>query len=44
MQFVALNEIFVLLETPVRVSDVRPDVIIQVPAEVLIRYHEEQSV
>lgn len=43
MHFVALNEVLVLLEICGRVSDVRPDVLIQVPAEVLVRHREEQS-
>lgn len=43
MHFVALNEVFILLETCGRVGDVRPDVLIQVPAEVLVRHREEQS-
>lgn len=43
MHFVALNEVLILLEICGRVSDVRPDVLIQVPAEVLVRHREEQS-
>lgn len=43
MHFVALNEVLILLETCGRVRNVRPDVLIQVPAEVLIRHGEEQS-
>lgn len=36
MHFVALNEIFVLLQASGRIRNVRPDVVVQVPAEVLI--------
>lgn len=43
MHFVALNEVLILLKTCGRVGNVRPDVLIQVPAEVLIRHGEEQS-
>lgn len=44
MHFVALNEILVIFQVSGRVCDVRPDVVIQVPAEVLIRDHEQQSI
>lgn len=44
VHFVALNEIFILLQAFGRSRYVRPDVFVQVPAEVLIRHHEIQSV
>lgn len=44
MHFVALNEILVLLQIHGGIRNVHPDVVIQVPAEVLIRHREEQSV
>lgn len=44
VHFVALNEIFVVLQVSGRIGNVRPDVVIQVPAEVLICHHEQQSV
>lgn len=44
VHLVALDEILVLLQASGRIRDVGPDVFIQVPAEVLIRHHEEQSV
>ena len=44
VHFVALNEILVLLQATSRIRDVRPDVLIQVPAEVLIVHHEQQSI
>lgn len=44
VHFVALDEIFVLLQATSRIRDVRPDVLIQVPAEVLIVHHEQQSI
>lgn len=43
MHFVALNEVLILLEICGRVRNVRPDVLIQVPAEVLVRHSEKQS-
>lgn len=44
MHFVALNKIFVILQVLGRTCNVRPDVFIKVPAEVLICHHEQQSV
>lgn len=44
VHLVALNKIFILFQASGRVCDVRPDVFVDVPAEVLIRHHEEQSI
>ena len=44
MHFVALHEIFVILQPTGRISDVFSDVVVQIPAEILIRHHEQQSI
>lgn len=44
MHLVALNEILVVLKVTGWISDVRLNIIVQIPAEILIRHHEEQSI
>lgn len=44
MHLVALNEVLGLLQTFEGRRDVRPDVFVDVPAEVFIHNHKEQRV
>lgn len=44
VHLVALYKIFVLLQVSDGICDVCPDVVVEVPAQVLIRHHEQQSV